>query len=65
MNLTTKPFLIKPYKAPNWFTEEGVWLKQKQIENKGLPDLKNSLFITLTLDPLIGNEKELPLNETS
>ncbi len=53
-----RPFLLKQYSAPNWFTELGVWQKRRQIEKKGLPVLKRCLFVTFTLDPIIGDPKE-------
>ncbi len=46
----TKGVLIRDYNAPNWFTPRGVYLKRKEIEEKGIPDLANCKFITLTID---------------
>lgn len=37
--------------TPNWFTPKGVYLKRKQLEKKGLPNMNGRRFITLTLDP--------------
>jgi hypothetical protein len=34
----------------NWFTPEGLRLKRMEIERKGLPDMHNYRFSTLTID---------------
>ncbi|GHC12586.1 rolling circle replication-associated protein [Cerasicoccus arenae] len=49
---------VRPYSAPNWFTRSGVELKRRAIERKGLPPWKQCLFLTLTLDPIIGEPVE-------
>lgn len=41
----------RQYKRPNWFTAQGVHLKRKLIEARGMPSLKRWRFITLTFDP--------------
>lgn len=53
----------RKYTAPNWYTPAGVSAKRREIEKKGMPDLKNWRFITLTLnrdlfegDPVVGYE---------
>jgi len=35
----------------DWFTSDGVLVKRRKIEKKGLPDFKGWRFITLTIDP--------------
>ena len=45
-----KSLIISPFENPNWFTAKGVSLKMKQITAKGIPDLRNCRFVTLTID---------------
>jgi len=49
---------IYDYSPANWFTPEGVRKKRAQIYAKGLPNLRNWRFLTLTIDP---REFETPL----
>ena len=42
---------IKPYFAANWWSGAGVAKKAKLIANKGIPDLYNFRFFTLSIDP--------------
>jgi hypothetical protein len=49
---------IRPYTAPNWVTERGVKLKQREIERKGLPVFKHCLFITLTIPEAVSSPKK-------
>ncbi|MFK5921657.1 MAG: hypothetical protein QM496_05715 [Verrucomicrobiota bacterium] len=42
---------IRDYKFPNWFTPEGVRMMRNKILAKGVPDMTNWRFITLTLNP--------------
>lgn len=49
---------IRPYNAPNWVTERGVKLKQKEIERKGLPVFKHCLFLTLTVPDSASSPKK-------
>lgn len=43
--------LVRKVSSPNWYTPEGVRMKRAWIENKGMPNLKDWRFITLTIDP--------------
>lgn len=50
---------IREYNPANWFTESGLWKKRNLIQAKGLPNVTNWRFITLTLDPAqFANEVE-------
>lgn len=49
---------MRPYEAPNWFTQSGVAMKRRLIEKKGLPPFKQCLFITLTIDQIAGGRQE-------
>lgn len=40
---------VRSYFAPSWFTSIGVFRKRKMIEGKGMPNLHNWRFITLTV----------------
>lgn len=42
---------VERYVKPDWFSREGVALKRAALERKGIPDMKNWRFFTLTLDP--------------
>lgn len=55
----TKAVEIRKYYAANWWSVSGVSRKMKLILRKGIPNLKDWRFITLTLDPsLFGSELE-------
>jgi hypothetical protein len=42
---------LRPYAPPSFFTTQGVWAKQRQLERKGFPsDLRDWRFVTLTFD---------------
>jgi len=43
---------VRSYFVPSWFTALGVWKKRRLIEGKGMPNLHNWRFITLTVDPV-------------
>lgn len=47
----TKSIEIRKYYAANWWSVSGVSKKMKMIMRKGVPDLTDWRFITLTLDP--------------
>ena len=50
--------IVRPIPQCNWFTKLGALAKRKQLEQKGIPDLKYWKFITLTLDPKkVGNHE--------
>jgi len=36
---------------PNWFTDHGVWLKQKLLQAEGFPMPTGWMMVTLTVDP--------------
>jgi len=40
---------VRSYYGANWFTDRGVREKRRLIEQKGLPNLKRCLFVTLTI----------------
>lgn len=42
---------VRAYHRPSWFSARGVHAKRKLIESKGMPDLHNWRFITLTINP--------------
>lgn len=43
---------LRPYAPPSFWTTQGAWAKQRQLERKGFPtDLRNWRFVTLTVDP--------------
>lgn len=42
---------VRRYEPPNWFTPAGLRRKRRQIEAKGIPNLRNWRFITVTVDP--------------
>lgn len=43
---------LRPYAPPSFFTTQGAFAKQRQLERKGFPsDLRNWRFVTLTVDP--------------
>lgn len=44
---------IKDYQPPNWFSAVGISKKRKQIEAKGIPDMTNARFLTLTLNQML------------
>lgn len=46
----SKEITVREYHPANWFTAHGVALKRKQIERKGVPNMKNWRFVTLTCD---------------
>lgn len=41
---------VRHYNPSNWFTQEGVWKKRRELEKKGVPNMRKWRFITLTLD---------------
>ncbi|RYD43249.1 MAG: hypothetical protein EOP85_10365 [Verrucomicrobiaceae bacterium] len=41
---------VRRYQKPSWLTSHGVNRKRKMIEAKGLPNMTNWRFITLTVD---------------
>jgi hypothetical protein len=41
---------VSAYRPPSWYTREGIWKKKRQIESRGIPDLTNCRFITLTMN---------------
>lgn len=42
--------IVKEFENPNWLTEKGVSMMVKKIRSKGIPNLDNCRFITLTID---------------
>jgi hypothetical protein len=43
---------LRPYAPPSFWTTQGAFAKQRQLERKGFPrDLRNWRFVTLTVDP--------------
>ncbi|MDP0495014.1 MAG: hypothetical protein Q7Q73_02280 [Verrucomicrobiota bacterium JB024] len=45
------PVVLTRYEPPNWFSDYGAHLKVKDLEKKGIPDLRDSRAITVTMDP--------------
>lgn len=40
---------VYPYTPATWFTVLGAWKLRKQYEKRGIPDIRNWRFVTLTL----------------
>lgn len=47
-----------PYTVPNFWTERNSAAKRRQLEKRGMPDLKGGVFVTLTVDHTDLDEEE-------